>query len=72
MLVHFQLQCPEVKGADVYVNGWFTNDRLLPECKMTYDPTSQRYEAVIPLKFGYYNYQYLMKSIDGQISRVPY
>lgn len=72
MLVHFQLQCPEVKGADVYVNGWFTNDRFLPEYKMNYNPNSQRYEAVIPLKFGYYNYQYLMTSADGQISRLPY
>lgn len=72
MLVHFQMQCPEVENADVYVNGWFTNDRFLPRYRMTYNHENGRYEAVILLKFGYYNYQYLMIPHDGNIIRLPY
>ena len=72
MLVHFQMQCPEVEGADVYVNGWFTNDRVRPRYRMTYDRARKCYEAVVLMKFGYYNYQYVMVSDNGKISRLPY
>ncbi len=72
MLVHFQMQCPEVEGADVYVNGWFTNDRVRPCYRMTYDRARKCYEAVVLMKFGYYNYQYVMVSGNGKISRLPY
>lgn len=72
MLVHFQMQCPEMKGQEVYVNGAFTNDRFLPRYKMTYDEATGRYEAIVLLKLGYYNYQYLMIGPDGKISRLPY
>lgn len=72
MLVHFQMQCPEVKGADVYVNGWFTNDRLLPRYRMTYDRVRKHYETVVLMKFGYYNYQYVIAYDNGKVSRLPY
>lgn len=72
VLVHFQMQCPEVTNGDVYVNGFFTNDRFLPFYKMTYDHERKLYEAVVLMKFGYYNYQYLVMSPDGKVSRLPY
>lgn len=72
MLVHFQMECPDVKNGDVYVNGFFTNDQFLPQYKMTYDQEAKRYEAIVPLKFGYYNYQYLVVSPNGTVTRLPY
>lgn len=70
MLVHFQLQCPKVTDGDIYVNGAFTNDRFLPKYKLTYDEQRKLYEGVVLLKFGYYNYQYLLMTADGTISRL--
>lgn len=71
MLVHFQAKCPKVTDGDVYVNGLFTNDRFLPRYKMTYDEGRGMYEAVVLLKFGYYNYQYLVVDNSGKVSRLP-
>lgn len=71
MLVHFAVQCPKVSDGDVYVNGWFTNDRFLPRYRMTYNTKAKRYETVVLLKFGYYNYQFLAVSPDGKVSRLP-
>lgn len=72
MLVHFRMKCPEVENADVYVNGWFTNDRFLPRYKMTYNRNDGQYETVVLMKFGYYNFQYLMVPQNGKIVRLPY
>lgn len=72
MLVHFQMECPEQQNSDVYVNGAFTNDRFLPRYKMQYDAAKKRYEAVVLLKLGYYNYQYLTIDKSGHITRLPY
>ena len=38
---------------------------------MDYDEEEQAYNAVILQKLGYYNYQILMRDLDGQTHRVP-
>ncbi len=60
--VHFTLDSPEIIGGDVYVDGDFNLHRFDSRNKMTYDYTTQRYTAEIPLKQGSYNYQYVVVS----------
>lgn len=71
VMVHFLLQSP-AQPYRLFVNGTWTNDRFLPEYEMTYDNEKGMYEAVIPLKYGYYSYQYLMFNdgdiVDGDIN----
>ncbi len=71
MLVHFRVKSPKVASGDVYVNGLFANDRFLPRYKMEYDDAEGMYEAVVLLKFGYYNYQYLVVDKGGKVSHLP-
>jgi hypothetical protein len=59
--VIFALSSPEVDG-EVYVTGGFTYWNLLPENRMDYDPSRKLYTARIPLKQGWYDYQYIVKS----------
>lgn len=57
--VHFLLQS-EPLPYRLFVNGAWTNDRFLPRYEMHYDIDRKMYEAIVPLKYGYYSYQYLM------------
>ena len=68
--VHFTLKVPQYFG-DVYLNGQWTNDRFLPKYKMEFDEKEKVYRAVVPLKQGYYSYQYLMLQNDGTFVPVP-
>lgn len=70
-LVHFQLKCPQPASGDIYLNGVWTCDRFLPLYKMEYDYERQLYEAVVPLKQGYYNYQYLLMDAAGALTPLP-
>lgn len=70
-LVHFQLKCPEYAGGEIYVNGAWTYDQFLPQYRMEYDYERQLYEAVLPLKQGYYSYQYLLMDGSGSLRTVP-
>lgn len=64
-LVHFTLQAPRQQG-DVYVNANWTNDSFLPKYKMSYDTNDHSYHLTLPLKQGYYSYQYLVIQPDGK------
>lgn len=66
VLVHFTLKSPRLDG-DVYVNGRWTHDQLLPEYRMDYDDLKGEYSLVKSMKLGYYNYQYLLQRPDGNI-----
>lgn len=66
MLTHFQLNTPSPYPYRIFLNGDWTYDRLLPEYEMTYNSTEKCYEAVVPLKFGYYNYQFLAVNKQGK------
>lgn len=56
--VHFYLYTPRLEG-DVYVDGKWTYNSLSEKYLMEYDEENKCYHAEIPLKYGYYSYQYL-------------
>ena len=70
LMVHFRLKSPRLSG-DVYLNGAWTQDSFLPKYQMQWNDESQQYEAVVWLKQGYYNYQYLTLQADGSVQPVP-
>lgn len=59
VVVHFSLDYPELIGTQVFLDGDFTSRRFNPESIMTYNRATGRYEKVLLLKQGAYNYQYL-------------
>lgn len=59
--VHFTLQTNRQPG-EVYINGDWTYDRFLSAYRMQYDEVHKCYTATIPLKQGYYSYQYLVRN----------
>ena len=66
--VHFALAIPELPiGEAVYVYGNYNNYDLNQENKMSYNAQSQRYEASIILKQGFYNYKYVVTLGDGTL-----
>lgn len=69
--VHFQLMCPQPVSGDVYVNGVWTNDSFLEQYRMEYDYGSSSYQLTLPLKMGYYSYQYVMLDADGFAQVMP-
>ncbi len=59
LFTHFTLKSPRLPDGDVYINGAWTYNRLIPEYRMTYNESAKAYEATVLLKQGYYNYNYL-------------
>lgn len=59
IVTHFALEAPEMRNADVFLDGDFTCRRFDPESRMVYNRAAGRYEHAILLKQGAYNYQYL-------------
>lgn len=70
LFVHFRLKTPRQAG-EIYLNGRWTNDQFALPYLMEYNEVEQQYEASIPLKQGYYSYQYLLVTDDGSIRNVP-
>ena len=68
ILTHFQLNTPFPYPYRIFLNGDWTYDRLLPAYEMTYNAAGGYYEAVVPLKLGYYNYQFLATDEQGRLS----
>ena len=68
MLTHFQLNVPSPYPYRIFLNGDWTYDRLLPTYEMKYNSAGGYYEAVVPLKLGYYNYQFLAADEQGRLS----
>ena len=60
VVVHFSLDHQEIPGAMVFIDGDMVNRRFDPESLMTYNRAAGRYERVMLLKQGSYNYQYLV------------
>lgn len=58
--VHFTLRSDELKGKKVYIYGELSDWRLQTDFEAFYNPESGSYEAIIPLKQAYYNYQYVV------------
>lgn len=59
VVVHFSLEMDELPGSMVFLDGDFTSRRFDPASLMTYNRETGRYEKVMLLKQGHYNYQYL-------------
>jgi len=68
---HFTYHIDQPFNGDVYLNGQWTNDWLLPKYKMEYDYTSHLYHCAVRLKMGYYSYQYLLSLPDGSVTYLP-
>ncbi|MDV7186896.1 DUF5103 domain-containing protein [Lutibacter sp. TH_r2] len=67
--VHFSLESLEKLGKkEIYVSGNFNNWQLNESNKLTYNLDTKLYETKILLKQGFYNYQYVTKTVDGKIS----
>lgn len=71
--VHFSL-LSEPLEKEVYVYGEMSDWRILESHKMYYNSDSKQYEAVIPLKQGFYNYMYGVKDGDADafLNFVPF
>jgi len=58
-IVHFELEVDEpYKSKEVYVYGDFNNYTFNKKNKMTYSLKTKSYQLAIPLKQGFYNYNY--------------
>lgn len=70
-VAHFTYYISQPFDGEVFVNGQWTNDRLLDEYRMDYDSETKMYHCAIPLKMGYYSYQYLLRNRDGSVIYLP-
>lgn len=68
---HFRLNAPMITNGDIYINGDWTYDLFIPKYKLKYNNETKLYEVTIPLKLGYYNYQYIVKNNKGEFSCIP-
>lgn len=59
VMVLFTLDMLPVPGCDIYLDGDFMLRRFDERSKMEYNPSEGRYEKLLPLKQGAYNYKYL-------------
>lgn len=62
--VHFSLSMDPI-DKEIYIYGELSDWRIQESHKMFYNADAKMYEAVIPLKQGYYNYVYGVKSDDN-------
>lgn len=58
-MVHFSLLHEELKHKDLHIYGNFNAFAIEPITKMEYNPEKGRYETVMRLKQGFYNYKYV-------------
>ena len=70
IITHFRLKTPQTADP-IYINGFFTNDRFLPQYEMKWNEKNQQYEGELLLKQGYYSDQYLMMKPEGKLKPVP-
>ncbi len=67
VFVNFQLLSKNpIPNGDVYVIGAFSNWKILPENKLSYDPKLKSYVGNILLKQGIYDYQYIFVPDEGE------
>ena len=58
-MIHFSLLHSKFKNRDVYVYGNFNAYAIDNSNKMEFNPESGRYECILKLKQGFYNYKYV-------------
>jgi len=59
VMVHFSLLHEELKDKEIHVYGNFNAFAIEPLTEMIFNPESQRYECLMILKQGFYNYKYV-------------
>ena len=59
VFVHFFLNSTQLQGGRLFIYGDFSGGSLSPEWEMEYNSREGRYETVLLLKQGSYDYQYL-------------
>ena len=65
--VHFSVQSDAELKEPVYVYGELSDWRVLESHRMYYNPDTRAYEAVIPLKQGYYNYVFGVRNPETNL-----
>lgn len=66
LTVRFRVKVPErIPKGDVYLYGQFTDWRLQPRFRLTYDAGIPGYYGDVLLKQGIYDYKYVVKTPDG-------
>lgn len=68
---HFTYSIAEPFDGEVFVNGLWTNGETAADYLMEYDYATKMYHCAVPLKMGYYSYQYLLRRADGTIIYLP-
>ena len=68
--VHFTLQTPQPFPYPVYVEGMWATCHDRERYRMAYNADSKTYTVAVPLKYGYYSYQYTMIEDEGNF-RIP-
>jgi len=66
-MVHFTLLENEFPNKDVHVFGNFNNFEIEDMTRMAYNREAGRYECIIKLKQGFYNYKFVTVDLDGNI-----
>ncbi len=65
-MVHFSLSHEELKGKDVHVYGNFNAFAIEPLTRMEYNSENGKYEVMLRLKQGFYNYKYVVVDKDTE------
>ncbi|MFK7833054.1 MAG: DUF5103 domain-containing protein [Winogradskyella sp.] len=59
VMVHFSLLHEELKDKDIHIYGNFNAFTIEPLTQMLYNSESKKYECLLELKQGFYNYKYV-------------
>lgn len=62
--VHFSLNTEKINHP-IYINGMWTNGWLTDDYLMNYNDEAHQYQITLPLKYGYYSYQYVAVDDKG-------
>jgi hypothetical protein len=66
--VHFSLDYDDLGEKELFISGKFNNWQLNDMNRMQYNELTGLYEKSLLLKQGFYNYQYLTRSSNGELS----
>ena len=69
--VNYRLKCPRLNEGNILIDGHWTTDDNHFNYMMEYDEDQEMYVGKILQKQGYYSYQYLYQSADGNIGLLP-
>jgi len=72
LMAHFRLPMQQVIDGEMYVSGEFANNLYTDFNRMAYNELLQQYEAVLPMKQGVYDYQYIFVPNDGTRGTTKY